>query len=402
MILSSFGAKWWARTRKLVAESRKGFGKFEWPSARSSRMVGGVHRKSRRHIITSLIEYLSESSKTTKWRYSRSSIGRPRAILQKLKKEGNNEATRSRLRGLPDWLEVISKIQTCRHPHTLLMTQVRNVLRKWHPRSTYLYSLPKRPKWRNLQVNKYYEGSLQEAHWRSSTSGRFFLGRKGWKETAERMLTENKSATSHGPPRTPLNPPTLWADRPTREHLLRPRQDPQNWETPKNTRMPCCKTRTTFVSIFATNLRTLTLARPSVHRVLWRPPDSWWIPRTRHSIVLPFRRPPQRVYNGHQPTVPHACALLVSSGLQQSRADGVRRVWTGCTCCGQDAPDRDVNCQLCSLEQRKTAGQHLNGAFVVGGNCHVHVAELGLPPHCGPCLATHTGECAFGSNCACT
>ena len=55
--------------------------------------------------------------------------------------------------------------------------------------------------------------------------------------------------------------------------------------------------------------------------------------------------------------------------------------------------------QLCSLEQRKTAGQHLNGAFIVGGICHVHV---GLPPHSGPCLATHPGECAFGSNCACT
>ena len=53
-----------------------------------------------------------------------------------LHRSETNEATRSRLRGLPDWLEVISKIQTCRHPHTLLMTQVRNVLRKWHPGST--------------------------------------------------------------------------------------------------------------------------------------------------------------------------------------------------------------------------------------------------------------------------
>ena len=30
----------------------------------------------------------------------------------------------------------ISKIQKCQHPQTFLMTQIRNILRKWHPRST--------------------------------------------------------------------------------------------------------------------------------------------------------------------------------------------------------------------------------------------------------------------------
>ena len=36
----------------------------------------------------------------------------------------------------------------------------------------YLDSLPIRPKLRNLQANQDYEGSLQKAHWRSSTSSR--------------------------------------------------------------------------------------------------------------------------------------------------------------------------------------------------------------------------------------
>ena len=41
-------------------------------------------------------------------------------------------------------------------------------------RNQYLYSRPGRPKLRNLQANQDYEGALQEAHWRSSTSGRQF------------------------------------------------------------------------------------------------------------------------------------------------------------------------------------------------------------------------------------
>ena len=32
----------------------------------------------------------------------------------------------------------IWRIQKCQHPHTLPMTQIRNILRKWHPGSTVL------------------------------------------------------------------------------------------------------------------------------------------------------------------------------------------------------------------------------------------------------------------------
>ena len=46
----------------------------------------------------------------------------------------------------------ISRIQKCWHPHTFLMTQIRNAVRKWHQGSTVsiLSSLPKAPKLRNL------------------------------------------------------------------------------------------------------------------------------------------------------------------------------------------------------------------------------------------------------------
>ena len=72
------------------------------------RMVFKFERKFVFCIVTAgLIEYLSESSNTTKLRNSRSSIERPRRSSKnrKTKNISNNQATRSRLRGLPEWLE---------------------------------------------------------------------------------------------------------------------------------------------------------------------------------------------------------------------------------------------------------------------------------------------------------
>ena len=54
----------------------------------------------------------------------------------------------------------ISKIQKCLQSHTFLMTQIRNVLRKWHQ-----FSLPERPKLRILLADQDDQGSLQESHW---------------------------------------------------------------------------------------------------------------------------------------------------------------------------------------------------------------------------------------------
>ena len=67
-----------------------------------------------------------------------------------------------------------SKIPKCLQPHTVLMTQIRNVLQKWHPGSTvFLYSLPKRSKLRITLPNQNDKGSLHKTHWqRSSSSSR--------------------------------------------------------------------------------------------------------------------------------------------------------------------------------------------------------------------------------------
>ena len=111
IIKSRFGAKWRARNRKLVAESRKGFRKFEWPSARSFRMVGAVHRESRRY---------------------------------------RNACTRSRFSRLRFGTSYESGILEAQS----------------------LYSLPERHKLWNLQENQDDKSSLQKTHWRSSTSSR--------------------------------------------------------------------------------------------------------------------------------------------------------------------------------------------------------------------------------------
>ena len=88
-------------------------------------------------VPAGLIEYLSESSKITKWRHSRSSIGRPWRSSQNQKQKRKRRATtkprevdcaisQSGLRSS----QIISKIQKCQHSQALLMTQIRNVARE--------------------------------------------------------------------------------------------------------------------------------------------------------------------------------------------------------------------------------------------------------------------------------
>ena len=72
--------------------------------------------------------------------------------------------------------QTISRIQKCMHPHTFLRTQDSDSERPTKcgiklKETYYLYSLPERPKLRSLLAKQNYKGSLQETHWRSSTSG---------------------------------------------------------------------------------------------------------------------------------------------------------------------------------------------------------------------------------------
>ena len=71
--------------------------------------------------------------------------------------------------------QIIYRTQNCLHPHTFLRTQIRNVLREWYQnqgRTVFIYPRPKRLKLRCLLANQDNKVSLQETHWRSSTSSR--------------------------------------------------------------------------------------------------------------------------------------------------------------------------------------------------------------------------------------
>ena len=84
----------------------------------------------------------------------------------------------------------ISKMQKCQQSHTFLATQIRNVVRKWHPTSTMfiLTSKTKRPKLRSLLANQDDTGPVQKTQWRSSTSA---IEKFGDLITADhRVLTE--------------------------------------------------------------------------------------------------------------------------------------------------------------------------------------------------------------------
>ena len=82
---------------------------------------------------------------------------------QSKKKEGCEDSD-NRLRDLLGWRssQMIWRTQNCMHPHTVLMIEIRNVLRKWHSRSTvFKNSLPRRPKLRTLLANQNDKGSIK-------------------------------------------------------------------------------------------------------------------------------------------------------------------------------------------------------------------------------------------------
>ena len=123
-------------------------------------------------VPAGLIEYVSESRKITKRRYLLSSVGRPRRsspTSNKTKKEDvSNERPTARQRSSP----IISRIQKYQHSQTLLVTQIRNFLRKWHPGSMESKTPTQRPQLRSLQANQDDKVSLQKANWQSCTWGR--------------------------------------------------------------------------------------------------------------------------------------------------------------------------------------------------------------------------------------
>ena len=91
-------------------------------------------------VLEGLTQYLSEFSKVTKLRYSRSSIGRPGRSFRKSRTKIKRKATIKQQAvdceiSQSGWRssQTISKIQKCQHSQTLLMTQIRSVPRKWHP-----------------------------------------------------------------------------------------------------------------------------------------------------------------------------------------------------------------------------------------------------------------------------
>ena len=120
----------------------------------------------------------SESSKTAKWQYPRSTIGKPRRPSHQ-KKKGNRQAPMSRLRDLPEWSEEFTEnLEDTEVPALANTSQdsdserLTTVATRKH---SIFYSLSQEPKLRSEQANQDFEGFLQEAHWRNSTSGRQLL-----------------------------------------------------------------------------------------------------------------------------------------------------------------------------------------------------------------------------------
>ena len=69
----------------------------------------------------------------------------------------------------------IWKMQKCLHPHTFLMTQIRNVQQKVELMKYSVYTqFSKDRKLRSMLANQHDKGSLQKTHFRSSTSSRKF------------------------------------------------------------------------------------------------------------------------------------------------------------------------------------------------------------------------------------
>ena len=100
----------------------------------------------------------------------------PSKIHNNDKKRDDNRDSDDRLRDLPWMVGGVNRIwrtQKCTRTHFSGLrfgTSYESGIKI--KEALYLYSLPKRPKWRSLHANQHDKGSLQKTHWRSSTSSR--------------------------------------------------------------------------------------------------------------------------------------------------------------------------------------------------------------------------------------
>ena len=157
--------------------------------------------------------YLSMSSNTTKWRYPHSSIEKSRRSNKnpknKIKNKDNSQASSNRLCDLPDWLRGVHR-KSRRQRSASIKGHTRKHFSRFRfgtsnqsgiVEAQYLYSLPRRPKLRNTQENQDYEGSSQEAHWRSRTSSRkvrWFDNKRSQSLEWRRWISKKSSTRSRG------------------------------------------------------------------------------------------------------------------------------------------------------------------------------------------------------------
>ena len=131
-----------------------------------------IWRQSVFYIATAgLMKNIFKSRRSAKWRLSQKS----KHIYQKKGQRSDSGKPLTRPARVVSGVHKISMIQKCLLSDTFPMIQFRNVLRKWHQRSTvFFYSLSERPKLRSPLAKQNDKGSLQEAQWWFSTLDRNF------------------------------------------------------------------------------------------------------------------------------------------------------------------------------------------------------------------------------------
>ena len=119
----------------------------------------------------------NKSSPRAKWRTSSTRVVQiTLKIHNNGEKRDDNRDSDDRLRDLPWMVGGVNRIwrtQKCTRTHFSGLrfgTSYESDIKI--KEALYLYSLPKRPKWRSLHANQHDKGSLQKTHWRSSTSSR--------------------------------------------------------------------------------------------------------------------------------------------------------------------------------------------------------------------------------------
>ena len=131
-----------------------------------------LHRHRRTHQVHPQVQHQSEVTNPHQ------KTGAIHQQPKTKKKRNDSRDSGDRLRGLPKWLEEFTEnLEDAEMPapaHSFLMSQIRNVLLKWHSGSTVSILISQKTEIANYAMlpNHDDKGSLQKAHWRSSTSSR--------------------------------------------------------------------------------------------------------------------------------------------------------------------------------------------------------------------------------------